>query len=190
MRTLTLVLAVALITSLLTAEQHSAAAPPYEDSDAYEIYSLLLPDEQYYGSAKGTLVLQQETLASAKLDDNCLTPEAAREFKEATDDYRRHGEPLSLQRRLNIDKPYELVPTDTIRTLINVYNWDEFYKRYPGSGGIIMMSAVGFDRQRTLAIVYTWSACNNQCGSGSFNLFKKTQGKWVRAPGVRCSAAA
>jgi len=188
MRELTIIITAA-FGSLLTVAQDSTVAQPYEVADAYEIYSLLLPGEQSYGFAQGTLVIQEETLASVELDDNCLTPQAAREFKDAIEDYKRHNKPMVLQRRYKIDRPYELVTTETIGNFIRDFNWDEFYKRYPGSGGIIMMSAVGFNRQRTLAIVYTWSTCNNLCGRGSFNLLKKAHGKWVSVPGVRCSVA-
>jgi hypothetical protein len=189
MRELTIIITAAFLGSLLAVAQDSTAAQPYEVADAYEIYSLLLPGEQSYGFAQGTLVIQEETLASVELDDNCLTPQAAREFKDAIEDYKRHNKPMVLQRRYKIDRPYELVTTETIGNFIRDFNWDEFYKRYPGSGGIIMMSAVGFNRQRTLAIVYTWSTCNNLCGRGSFNLLKKAHGKWVSVPGVRCSVA-
>jgi hypothetical protein len=173
----------------LTLLAQKSAAREYDDQDAYDIYSLLLPREQSYGFAKGSLVIQQETLASVKLDDSCLTPEAYREFKDAIQDYKRHTKTMLLQTRFESDKPYELVNTETIETLIKNHNWDEFYKRYPDSGGILMMSAVGFNRQRTLAIVYTWSTCNNQCGLGSFALLRKIDGKWELVPGVRCSVA-
>jgi len=164
-------------------------AGEYDDQDVYQIYSLLLPSEQSYGFAKGTLVIQEETAAPVKLEENCLTAEAAREFKEAIEDYKHHSEPMLLQRRFEVDKPYELVTTETIRTLIKEHDWDEFYKRYPDSGGIIRMTAVGFNRQKTLAIVFTGSQCNNLCGRGSFVLLKKVEGKWKAVPGVRCFTA-
>lgn len=171
------------------APAQNSTAGEYDDQDAYAIYSRLLPGEQSYGFAKGTILVQQETAPPVKLDDYCLTPEAAREFKDAIEDYKRHKEPMLLQRRFEIDKPYELVSTETIGTLIRNYNWDDFYKRYPDSGGIIRVTAVGFNRQKTLAIVFTGSTCNNQCGRGSFVLFKKVDGKWRSVPGVRCSVA-
>lgn len=124
-----------------------------------------------------------------KLDEDCLTPEASREFKDAIEDYKRHKEPMLLVGQFAIDKPYELVKRDALSALMKNNNWDVFYKRYPDSGGIIMMSAVGFNRDRTLAILYTWSTCNNLCGRGSFALLKKLNGKWRPVSGVRCLVA-
>jgi hypothetical protein len=159
----------------------------YDNEDAYEIYSLLLPGEQSYSFAKSTLVIQLETVGFVKLDDDCLTPQVALEFKDAIEGYKRHTEPMLLQRKFKIDKPYELVSTEAIGTLIKNYNWNSFYKQYPDSGGIIRLSAVGFNRQKTLAIVDTGSSCNNQCGRGSLHLLKKIDGKWKLMPGVLCS---
>ncbi len=173
----------------LCAQAQNSTAAEYDDQDAYAIYSRFLSGEQSYGFAKGTIAIQQETTAPVKLDDYCLTPEAAREFKDAIEDYKRHTEPMLLQRRFEIDKPCELVSTETIGTLIKNYNWDDFYKRYPDSGGIIRVTAVGFNRQRTLAIVFTGSTCNNLCGRGSLVLLKKIDGKWKPVPGVQCSVA-
>jgi hypothetical protein len=188
MRAFSMILLAAMLCIPVSAQ--NSAPQAYDDADVYAIYSLLLPGQQSYEFAKGTLVLQQETLASVKLDDSCLTPEAAREFKTAIEDYRRQNEPMLLQRRFNIEKPYEIVASETIDTLTKDHNWEEFYKRYPESGGVIMMSAVGFGHDRTLAVVYTWSTCNNLCGRGSFNLLKKVGRKWKTVAGVRCSAAA
>jgi len=189
MRALTLIIAAVSLVFALTAAQDSAATRPYSVADAYDIYSRLLPGEQSYRFAKGRIVIQQETTAPVKLDDYCLTPEAAREFKDAIEDYKRHTEPMLLQRSLEIDKPYELVSAEAIGTLIKNHNWDEFYKRYPDSGGVIRMTAVGFNRQRTLAIVFTGSQCDDLCGQGSFDLLQKLNGKWKPVPGVRCSVA-
>ena len=42
----------------------------------------LLASATSHDIAKGTLVIQQETDAIVTLDDSCLVPEAAREFKD------------------------------------------------------------------------------------------------------------
>ena len=160
----------------------------YDDQDAYEIYSLLLPTEKSHGLANGTLVIQQETITSVKLDDSCRKPQVASEFKDAREDYNRHNEPMHLQRKFNIDKPYELVNTETIGALIKDDNWGDFYKRYVDSGRIIRVSAVGFNRQRTLAIVNTRTTPN--LGPGSFSFVKKIERKWKVVTGVVCFKAA
>ena len=57
------------------AGQESAAAKPYDVDEAYRVYSVLLPHEESYGFAKGTVVIQQETVSDQHAAGACLTAE-------------------------------------------------------------------------------------------------------------------
>ena len=92
-----------------------------------------------------------------------------------------------MQRQFQIEKDYEIVNSDTIRTLFKDGGWDSFYKRYPHSGGYVIMSAVGFNTEKTRAIVYTGSSCGALCGSWRFHLLEKIDARWKEVPGVNCS---
>lgn len=48
------------------------------------------------------------------------------------------------------------------------------------------MSAVGFDKARNRAVVYTGSSCNNLCGRWRFPLLERVHGEWKEVPGVTC----
>jgi len=167
--------------------QHSAAAKPYDVAEAYQVYSALLPREESAEFAKGTLVIQQETEARQEPPEPCLTPDAAAKFKDAVVDYKQvNSKPWLLQRQFQIEKPYELVNSDTIKVLFKQGDWDGFYRRYPDSGGYLSLSAVGFNPERSRAIVYTGSACGNLCGRWAWHLMEKIDGKWQEVPEVSC----
>src|SRR5208283_20017 len=180
--------------------QKSAPAEPYNVDEAYQVYSVLLPNEKAYGFAKGTVVIRQETVSRPPLVlpsgqcfgeclGKCLTVEAADKFKEAISDFdRMNSKRWLLQRQLQIQKPYELMSSDTITLSFKKQGdgWDGFYKRHPSSGGFVIMSAVGFNKEKTRAIVYTGSDCGPLCGWWSFHLLEKVGGKWQEAPGVIC----
>jgi hypothetical protein len=117
-----------------------------------------------------------------------VTPEAASRFKDAIADYKRlNKKPWLLQRQFQIEKPYEIVSSDAIGVLFKDSGWDSFYKRYPDSGGYVIMSAVGFNKEKTRAVVYTGSACGGLCGLWRFHLLEKIDGNWKEVPGVSCS---
>ncbi len=59
--------------------------------------------------------------------------------------------------------------------------WDEFYERFPESEGIVYFSRVGFDFERTQALVYVGYNCGEACGSARFVILKKTNGDWILA---------
>lgn len=180
--------AASLCWSAIAAGQTSVAAKIYDVEDAYQIYSLLLPQEESYGFAKGTLIIQEETVSERVASHPCVTPEAARRFKDAIADYHRlNKEPGLLKRQFQIEKPYEVVSSDAIWALLKDGGWDTFYKRYPHSGGYVIMSAVGFNKEKTRAIVYTGSSCGAQCGRWSFHLLEKIDDNWKEVAGVSCS---
>jgi len=183
-----LVVASCLCWSAIAAGQTTSGAPTHDFTDAYQIYSLLLPHEESYEFAKGTVVIQEEMVSDRAVSERCVTPEAARRFKDAIADYRHvNSQRGVLKRQFRIERSYEVVSSDTIKALFKDGGWGSFYKRYPESGGYIIMSAVGFNKERTRAIVYTGSSCGDLCGSWRFHLVEKIHGNWREVPGVSCA---
>ena len=171
--------------------QQSASPEPYNDADAYQIYSALLPHEEAYGDL---MVILEQTAGPLRGrsgfpigPENCLYPEAASHFRDAVADYNRVNQKTwLLQRKFQLEKPYEIVNSDTIKVLADGWNWEGFYKRYPRSGGILQVSAVGFNKDKTRAIVYSGASCGSLCGSWSFHLLEKMDSGWKEVPGVSC----
>lgn len=85
-----------------------------------------------------------------------------------------------LERQFKIEKPYEIVDTKTIARL------EASDQPRPKSGGHIFLSPVGFNRGKTLAIVYTGSICGGLCGHAQFHLLEKVQGQWKEVPAETC----
>ena len=89
LRTLSFVLIIQVLCIVTAMPQEPSTAQPYVDSDAYQIYSLLLSQEKSYVFAKGTLIIREETSSNASSIGACLSPELAKQFKEAISDYER-----------------------------------------------------------------------------------------------------
>ncbi len=172
----------------ITAGQTASEEKIHDFTDNYQIYSLLLPHEESYRLAKGTLVIQEEMVSDRAVSERCVTPEAATRFKDAIADYRHANTQRGmLKRQFQIERSYEVVSSDTIKGLFKDGGWGGFYKRYPESGGYIVMSAVGFNKDRTRAIVYTGSSCGDLCGGWRFHLVEKIDGNWREVHGISCA---
>ena len=183
-----LIAVVIFLGSSLAIAQQATAPEPYDVAEAYQVYSVLLTDEESAGSGNGTFVIQQETVTKTQPPEPCLTPEAATKFKDAVADYDRfNSKPWLLQRQFQIAKPYELRSSQSMTALFKQDDWDGFYKRYPKSAGYITLSAVGFNQDKTRAIVFSGAACGNLCGDWSWHILEKIDGKWKEVPGVICS---
>ena len=175
----TSLLILALLLSQGVISSSGGKAPPYEDQDAYEVYSAILPLEWPLRDAHAKrLVIQNET----KSYEMCLRPE--KEWQEkigpAISDYvRSNAKPALLQPRIKVGVPYGLIIADELRSTIQTADWEGFYKRYPDSGGWMELSAVGFNVNKTVAVVYMGHHCGALCGGGGFHVLEKKDGKWV-----------
>src|SRR5438874_6741080 len=117
MRMLTVSLIVPLLSLATAIAQESPAAQSYNDAGAYEIYSLLLPQEESYGFAKDALMIQENTIPE-DISGACLRQTDANRFKGAIAGYTRiyKGKWL-LQPQFRIVKPYRIAAAKVISAL-------------------------------------------------------------------------
>ena len=157
----------------------SGKATPYEDQEAYGVYSAILPSEWPLRDAHAKrLIIQNETQGY----EMCLRPQDEWQEKigPAISDYvRSNAKPSLLQPSIKVEVPYRLIIADELKSAIQTTGWEGFYQRYPDSGGWMELSAVGFNVNKTVAVVYMAHHCGPLCGGGSFHVLEKKDGKWV-----------
>ena len=56
--------------------------------------------------------------------------------------------------------------------------WKEFYQLYPQSNGYLHFSRVGFNKERTEALVHVGWMRGSLEGQGQYFLLSKKDGKW------------
>jgi hypothetical protein len=164
-----------------------------DDPEAYAIYTSLLSHESTKRPAdvNALLVFQEETVTKWY----CMP--SGKPFEEdwrpVIDSFRSENiEPRRLRARFPIETRYLVVPSADITASFDQVahtrdlGWGDFYKRYPGSGGFIVVSAVGFDASKKRAMVYMAHSCGPLCGGGTHHLLEKVDGTWRAAavPGV------
>lgn len=169
--------------SLLLA-QVSPDTESYTDSEAYAVYSALLDSALSTNKRLGTPVIRIETEAFA----NCLNSvDRQPEVGEAVARYIAQApKNWLLQREFNISRPYEMMHKDEIKTMFTAPGdgWERFYARFPGSPGIFEFSAVGFNADRTVAVLYMGNHCHWLCGGGTQHVLQKKDGKWQTMKGI------
>jgi hypothetical protein len=175
MRTVKPVVIVIVLSVVTAIAQDIPAAQPYGDADAYEIYSLLLPNYESYASASDPLMILGNTVP-AVLSMGCLSQADADRFRGAVVGYYHiYEKRLLLRRRFQLVEPYRIVDTKVISTLP-----DHPY---------FSLSPVGYNRARTQAIVYVNETCGGLCGSFRFHFLEKVRGKWKEKAIASCAGA-
>lgn len=56
--------------------------------------------------------------------------------------------------------------------------WQDFYNKYPKSGGYFDFSTVGYNSAHSEALAYVGYHCGWMCGTGELLLLEKQAGKW------------
>jgi hypothetical protein len=163
-----------------------------DDPEAYSVYASLLPAEWRFRVAHAkTLVFQQETGTNWKCMPSGKPLET--DWKLVVDTFREENAGTRLLRTgFSLGIPYLAIPAAEIQASFHdvpndpMLGWTGFYKRYPDSGGYIVVSAVGFDPVKRRAMVYMAHSCGSLCGGGTHHLLEKVDGAWREAkiPGV------
>jgi hypothetical protein len=101
--------------------------------------------------------------------------------KETTDSYLAKNQSPSEILLGDIDINYRLVSWEEIKSYFDEggKGWEEFYKKYPKSSGLIFFSRVGFNSHHDEAFVYVGHTCGGLCGSGGYVSLKKHRTTWV-----------
>ena len=112
---------------LSIAAQDKPAPQPYTDADAYQIYSLLVPHEEVWGS-KVRLIQQETTKTSSDgllTPERCIDPSLSAEFGEAVLDYKRvNQQRWLLQQQFPLNIPYQLISTATVQAIFDEHKGD------------------------------------------------------------------
>ncbi len=170
----------------------NAPAEAYRVPEAYEIYSQLLSEGSSASEGRPKkLIIRQETIAP---DDMCVKPEGASIPILApviADFVEKNNKPWLLQEMFTMPRPYEFVSAADLDAIFEKGpgGWKGFYERYPKSGGYLQVSAIGFNAEKTIAIVYMAHGCGGLCGGGGFSILEKKDGKWreMKWQGTTCT---
>lgn len=174
---------------------------PSRAEDSYAIYSQIIPVDEFRSSGAkhnrlwliaDTTVSGGQALASI---EKCLhtPPEDANAFGQVLDDYKqRTGEHVSLKREFHLERPYLLLDEQGEKDYwISKENdaetqHPELVKKFKGAPGIITVSEVYFNFDKTVAAVWIWGSCGALCGEGYWVALKKIDGHWVKQNWSSC----
>jgi hypothetical protein len=135
-------------------KQQGPPPRPYQDKDAYTIYSLVLAKDQMWQGNR--LVIRNHTSVDPGLDmpSRCMKFEGwdqARFIAVLEEFERLNSRQWLVLPMLSISKPYDLASEQEVSTFSDQDNeagkrWRE---RHPGAWGYVYVSAVAFNADRT-----------------------------------------
>ena len=176
------------------AEQPATAPAPYEEPEAYKVYSAVLPIDGWYWEGQGTILIVREipplewAIRSPRevLKGSGTVFEAEMEpvfksFEEA------NRAPKLLSSDVDLHRPHRFVGNAELNAAFEKGNasgkhdaWEGFRQEFPNSSGYLILSGVGFNAGKTLALVYVEHRCGNGCGGARYYVLQRREGVWVQ----------
>ena len=179
--------------SSLPAFAQFAGAETYQVPEAYEIYATLLTQKWPVTVAHAkNIIIRAETGTY----DMCLKPEgeSVAIVGPAIDNFVEvNKKTWLLEKTIPMMQPYEFIYASELKSIFSPGGpgWKGFDDKYADCGGFNIVSAVGFNADKTVAVVYISHSCGMLCGEGGFEVLQKKEGKWVELKwrGSSCSWA-
>ena len=123
--------------------------------------------------ANGQPIPWAQTASSLQKEAPTLSRSTVDSFREVN----RHQ--ATLQRSFHTSFDYELVDSTQLDSVFKNGSWPAYYKRFPGSTGILGFSRVGFGAGGTQALFFVSRKCGELCGGGEYVVMERRDGRWV-----------
>ena len=132
-------------------------------------------DDDLLGDENGRPIPWEKTAESLRKKDPALQQAALDAFRKV------NTQQAFLRRSLHPSIDYELVTSAQLEPIF-CYRcgfWPAYYKRFPGSQGLLTFSGVGFNADGTQAFFYFGNICEGLCGVGDYVIMEKRDGRWA-----------
>ena len=155
--------------------------------EEYEIYSAAI--KQYYVRSDTKLLVIEDRTFRYDFSDNeepwkdkykGLTID-----RSAIEDYEARNVRPSLLNKTSfkLQVKFNLISDLDLKAIFHgtwgELEWIAYYRRFGDSSGFIMLSRIGFNTERTQALLYLGSRCGPGCGDIHFLLLEKINGTWT-----------
>jgi hypothetical protein len=148
---------------------------PYEDAEAYKVYSALLPQSDLPLLIRKDTIGEKSCVSSVRAVDNSAA--------SALDDYEKvNSTSWTLRDKFSLPKLPTLVTTDDLRAMDAEDRKTGRVQPYSSqTRPHFILSAVGFNADKTIAVVWIYYACGGLCGKGHLAVLRKADGVWKEA---------
>jgi hypothetical protein len=139
-------------------------------ADEYSVYSDLI-NSRFIDAATKLAVIKSHT----EIEGRATIPS---EFE--TDLRPKTDRSYALLKRFHLRSDYVLITDDEANRLIidDPKGGDSFWKTYPKSTGLLVLSRVAFDATKTKAFACVAQVCGPLCGYGYAFVLEKQNGSW------------
>lgn len=177
----------------IEAKSDQPPAEAYADPEAYKVYAAALAIDGWYWEGSNTILILKEipprewalgAPAEVLRGDAAFAREMAPVFKSFSEANR---EPRVLNSEVDLHRLHQFVSGADLEEAFRKGQeekgrdvWQGFRETFPNAAGYLVLSAVGFNPEKTIALVYVEHRCGNHCGAANYCVLQKLGGVWVK----------
>jgi hypothetical protein len=154
---------------------------PSIEAEEYAVYSALIQQNPIGYNLGASIVVREQTVSDLDTFERTLE-NVHRLPTSLVDSYRsRNAVSYALSPNLDIEQDYAMLPQAEFEQIFlhgKGSVWTTFQEAYPGAGGMIIFSRVGFDEKGEKALAEFGFRCDDLCGAGGLYLLVKEDGSW------------
>jgi hypothetical protein len=155
-----------------------SCTPKTIDNTDYEIYSKILSTFK----AKTLVVEELTTPIDIRFEFKGISARMPLLEEETLLDFNKNFIITdTLRNDFNVKKKIILLSQKEIHRIFsdpNTDGWNIFYKQYPKTQGITTFSRVGYNKNKTQALIYYWTQTYGLGGGGYYVLYVRKHHKW------------
>lgn len=166
--------------------------------EEYEIYSSVIKQIYVQPNTKQVIIEERTFRYDFAVDNDEPWRDKWKDKKKglaveqsAADDYEAKNSQKWLLNKDSFKLPVKVsLVTDLDLKAIFHGNWGElqwisYYRRFADARGFVMLSRIGFNAERSQALLYVGSRCGPGCGDIHFLLLQKENGIWTTKKELR-----
>lgn len=165
---------------------YSICAEDGPDADEYAVYAALFAEKGDDKEGK-QIVLENATVVndtfSQRMDQKSIEklfglPSITDAIKDFLTKNRKSS---ALADQFRLKATIVLISNSDVKRLFHDSiegGWDLFHAKYPNANSINTLSRVGFNKDKTVALLYYTYSCGGLCGQGQYVLLRKHEGQW------------
>jgi len=154
----------------------------------YSIYRAIVGSEGSENSRNAVTIVMDSTAAGGLVTAGLKTEFMRRQFGFFASAYLGTVDDFIARNRVSVKLDRDSIKDSSTFRMIGrrdlpmkdgSVEWEQYYRKFPGTRGYTTFSRPGFNAEKTYALVYFRNRCGVLCGGGGYYLLRLLGNRWI-----------
>jgi hypothetical protein len=159
-----------------------------QSTSDYSIYRAIVGSEGSENSRNAVTIVMDSTAAGGLVTAGLKTEFMRRQFGFFASAYLGTVDDFIARNRVSVKFDRDSIKDSSTFRMIGrrdlpmkdgSVEWEQYYRKFPGTRGYTTFSRPGFNAEKTYALVYFRNRCGVLCGGGGYYLLRLLGNRWI-----------